>query len=303
MRILLALLVAVATPVHAEEFLSIKPVVEPNRPRNAVWKPLISFALPGFGQYWEQQWVSGGVYTGIGVGGLALASSAAAEISKADTQNNDLHEQSELQRQYTYGMQLYMFAGEMSAYHTFRTAVLTRQPQGDYTFIKNKEDSLDVMFSPFDYEHILRPTTFVPLLVLAAVGFAGLHEDSYLDGGDSVFTAGVSYNAGVGEEAMFRGYLFPVFRQAFDSYWWSNGLQAAIFGAMHYSSYNQFPIAQTVMGFYLGWMTHRNGYSIRESAFLHTWWDVLAIGFLIADQNGKNSKKAAKTVPLINFSF
>lgn len=303
MKSLLSIIVALAfasSPLHAE-FLSLEPIHAPSEPRNAVWKPLASFVLPGFGQYFERQWVSGATYSTVAIGGLSMAAAAAAEISKSDLQDKDLQDQNDLQRQYTYGMQLYMFSGEISAYHAFRTAVLTRKPLGDYAFIRDKEDTLDIMASPFELEHLIRPTTYIPLLVLAAVGFSTVHKDGFLDFGDAAFTGGVSYNAGVGEEAMFRGYFMPVLHQAFGGPFWANATQSVVFGAAHYSSYNQFPIAQTAMGFYLGWLTQRNGYSIRQSAFLHTWWDVLAIGFQIADQNGKNA--VARPIPLLNFTF
>lgn len=302
MKTLAALVLAMmANSAHGEEFMSIQPIRNPGKPHNAAWMPLASLFLPGFGQYFEKQWVSGATFTTVAASGIGLAAAAAAEISNSELNDADLQEQSDLQRQYTYGMQLYQFSGEMSAYHTFRTAVLTRQPHGDYGFIKNKEDTLDVMLSPFQLEHSIRPTTFIPLLVLATIGIAGLDSGDYMDFGDSAFTAGVSYNAGVGEEALFRGYFMPVLRENLDSYWWANSIQAVVFGAAHLSSYNSFPLAQGLMGFYLGWLTHRNGYSIRQSAFLHTWWDVMAIGFQIAHENGK--KVNAKTYPLLNFTF
>ncbi len=301
MRILICLALALSLTPAQGEFLSVDPLYEPTEPRSVIWKPLVSFVLPGFGQYLERQWVSGATYSTVAVGGLSLAAAAAAEISKSDLQNKDLQEQNGLQRQYTYGMQLYMFSGEMSAYHTFRTSVLTRQPHGEYTFIKDKETALDVMLSPFQVEHLIRPTTFIPLLVLAAVGFSDMDKDGYLNLDDAAFTGGVSYNAGVGEEALFRGYFMPVLQQSFDNRFWSNATQATVFGAAHYSSYNKFPLAQGLMGFYLGWLTQRNGYSIRQSAFLHTWWDVLAIGFQIANENGK--KTIARPTPLFTMTF
>jgi hypothetical protein len=239
----------------------------------------------------------------VAVGGLVIAAAAAPEIEESGRNAKGLEEASDAERQFQYGSQLYMFAGEMSAYHSFRTAVLTRQPMGDYTFIKaNKETTLDVMWSPFELEHITSPWTWIPLVLLAGVGAASLSNEAFLDFGDTMFTLGVSYNAGVGEEALFRGYFMPVLRENMGGgYFWANVVQAAVFGAAHYGESNRFPIAQALMGFYLGHMTHRNGYSIRESAFLHTWWDVMAIGFLIAHENGK--KAEATRVPLFNLTF
>lgn len=302
MRILLALLIVVSQPALAG-YMDLEPKRNPNEPRNAVWRPLASLVLPGFGQYFDGQIAEGLSYSAVAGGGYLIAAAAAEQIDKKDRNATSLEDSSDAERQYMYGSQLAMFAGEMSTYHAFRTAVLTRQPIGDYTFIKaNKETTLDVMWSPFELEHITSMKTWLPLLILAGVGAATINNDAYLDFGDTIFTLGTSYNAGVGEEALFRGYFMPVLRQNLgDSYWWANAIQAVVFGAAHYGESNRFPLAQTLMGFYLGWMNHANGYSIREAAFLHTWWDVLAIGFLIAHENGK--KAEATRVPLFQFMF
>jgi membrane protease YdiL (CAAX protease family) len=207
-----------------------------------------------------------------------------------------------LERQYMYGMQLYMFSGELSAFASFQTAVQTLKPLGQYGFITHHEESVsEILVAPFQFEHVLRPTTFIPLALLAGVAATGLDTGDGVDFADSVFIGGVSYNAGVGEEAFFRGYLMPYMRQSWNSDFWSNSAQAVVFGAAHYSSANPFPLAQALMGFYLGWLTQRNGWSVSQSAFLHAWWDVLALGSQIAHENGRNA--VARPITLISLTF
>jgi hypothetical protein len=300
MRFVLAVLIGLSSPAFGE-YMQIEAKRNPQQLRNAPFRPLANFFLPGFTQYFDGQIAEGVSYSLVGAGGFALGTAASNEINNTNRNSTDLEDATDAERQYQYGMQLYMFAGEMSVYHAFRTAAQGRKQLGQYTFIRNEDTTLDAMWAPFEVEHITKMTTWIPLLVLAVASVASVKSGDYMNFGDSAFTGGVSYNAGVGEEALFRGYFMPVLRENMDSYFWANAIQAVAFGAAHYGESNRFPWPQGLMGFYFGWMTHRNGYSIREAAFLHTWWDVLAIGFTIAHENGK--KVAATRVPLLNISF
>jgi membrane protease YdiL (CAAX protease family) len=92
---------------------------------------------------------------------------------------------------------------------------------------------------------------------------------------DVFFTGAISYGAGVGEEAVFRGFLLPELRQALGSDFWSNAVTAVGFAAAHLGSVDR-PIAQLALGYYWGDLTQRNNWEIAESIFIHTWWDVIA---------------------------
>lgn len=299
----LAALIFSAQSVSAYDgpVFSVEPRFAPERPRNYWLAPIASFVLPGLGQYIEQQWEPGLIYTGTAVLGMTMATVAAKRIKEDQLGKLDYDEYDGLQRQYTYGTQLYMFAGEMSAFHSFRTAVKSRKPNGEFAFITNDEDPSDLLTAPFEFSFITRPTTYGPLLAGLALVLVSYDPDPHadFDGGDAAFTAGVSYNAGVGEEAFFRGYLMPVMREKWNSNVWSNATQSVIFGAAHYSERNRFPIFQAAMGYYFGWVTQRNGWSLRESIFIHAWWDVLALGQEVAS----NKTEKFYRFPGLYFTF
>lgn len=263
--------------------------------------PVVSFFLPGFDQYRMGEYASGAFYTTLGVTGLSLAAGAAQKIEEARLSETRINEYEKLDRQFVYGSQLYMFAGEMSAYHSFRHSTRLRQREGEFAFLTDQEEPLDLLLAPFAFKELTKPTTFIPLLVLTAVGMAELSEQNKshaFNSDDLVFTGGISYNAGVGEEALFRGWIMPNLRQSMGSDFWSNASQSLIFGVAHYSERNRFPIFQVVSGYYLGWLTQRNGWSLQQAAFLHTWWDLLAIGIELA-----SSKDSNKIVPLPRLSW
>jgi membrane protease YdiL (CAAX protease family) len=109
------------------------------------------------------------------------------------------------------------------------------------------------------------------------------HEDAdwTFSGDDLLFSGGLAYNAGFTEEAVFRGWLLPVAYQYTGQRWWlANGLQAAFFGLAHYDKKNNpVPWPQTLLGYYFGYLTRKNGWSLSEAIFVHTWWDaVLFLG-------------------------
>ncbi|MGE4133956.1 MAG: lysostaphin resistance A-like protein [Bdellovibrionales bacterium] len=296
--ICLGVAVSLASPALAE-WLESRPVKDPDRPRNEIWMPLAGFVLPGFPQYFERQWTSAATYTAVGVTGLGLGIAATNQVDTSKAQNDEVDEQDGPYRQYTYGLQLYMFAGEISAYHSFRTAAASRRSVGQYTFLPVEENPKDLLLAPFEVEHLLRPTTYIPFLILLGVGISELHSGASLNIDDVAFTGGVSYNAGVGEEAFFRGYMMPLFRERWDSPFWANFTSSVFFGAAHYSESNRFPVAQALIGYYLGWMTQRNDWSLRQSIFWHTWWDVIAIGLQVADKNAR----AVRPIPLFTVAF
>jgi membrane protease YdiL (CAAX protease family) len=283
---------------------------EPDRPRNFIFPPLFSLVLPGLDQYMESQTGYGFAYTGIALLGVGLdlgfQDPNTDAIPSITTQDNR-------SRMRLLGAQLQFVAGEMSAYHSFRTAVRSRQNQGEFLFLKHEESPVDLALAPFQFgKYISRPTTYVGLPAMLAMGLIVekiKNSSSWVSdqwhwpsASDYAFAGAFSVNAGVGEEALFRGWLMPLSMHYTDSEWVSNAITSVVFGAVHYSSENKFPISQTIGGYYLGYVAQKNEWQLGESIFIHTWFDVAAFLLTYATTE-KDQPKPAFLFSPISFAF
>ena len=282
----------------------------PRKRRNSVvWFPLLSYVAPGAGQYMNGQHNAGFVYSGIGLAGLATAASAVVEVNNADDPDERLEDFDSFDpvaRRYSWGLKTYDLAGSLSLYHSFRTVVRFRQQEGDFKFLPEDPETTDeLMLAPFEFGFLGRWSTLIPLAAGLGLSILSGANDDYdtrnLTEGDLLYSSAISYNAGVGEEALFRGWMFPLFVHAYgeDNMFWANSTQAAIFGLAHLSRDNPFPIFQTSAGYYFGWLARKNGWSLREAIFVHTWWDVIV--FTAAFTQG--DKKASVYVPIYQTQF
>ena len=284
-----------------------------NKKRSSlVWFPLLSYVAPGLGQFMNGQTGAGFVYSGVGALGLGAAASSVIEYnsiygdSNDDENLSDLDSRDDLVRRFTWGMKTYDLAGSLSLYHSFRTNLKFRQQEGDFAFLPTEGETTDeLMLAPFEFSNLGRLSTILPLAIgLGLVTWAGAVDDyntRSLNTGDILFSSGISYNAGVGEEALFRGWMFPLFVEAYgvENMVWANLTQAAIFGAAHLSGDNRLPLFQFAAGYYFGWLAKKNAWSLREAIFVHTWWDVIVFTASFTQGN----KKASIYVPLYQTQF
>lgn len=274
---------------------------------SAVWLPLLSYVAPGTVQYMNGQTGAGLVYSITGGIGLGVAASGIIELNDRLNNNEDLSDlesRDSAVRRYLWGMKTYDLAGSLSLYHAFRTTLISRQKRGDFAFMPTVGETTDeLMVAPFNFSNLGRWTTIVPLaLGLGLVIYSGANDDYHtrdLTAGDIAFAGGISYNAGVGEEALFRGWMFPLLVEGFGSSFWGNMAQSAIFAAAHISSDNPVPIPQFLAGYYFAWLAKRNNWTLQESIFVHTWWDVIV--FTASFTQG--DKKASIYVPLYQTQF
>ncbi len=282
---------------------------QPDRPRNTFWPAFGSLLLPGLDQWWEGQNQAGLVYSGGAYLGLQVASHA---FSKGDTIDiDDIGDRDNRTRQYSLGLQIYQTMGGFSAYHSFRSAALTHKSQGEYLFLP-EEDAGDVMLAPFQFSYLTRPSTYWILAGLAAWMLYESRDNNlnkYNDGyggytGNDFFYAGAfSYNAGTHEEAVFRGWLMPYLYNSWGNKFWSNTTTALFFASAHISSANPLPLPQFALGWYLGYLTQQNQWSIKESVFLHAWWDVLVFNFsYFADSTSSKTERVFR-FPNLYFTF
>ncbi len=299
-------------PVHASEPLSkgfmpfdLSLPKAPERHRATFWPQFACVFLPGFDQWWEGQDQSGIFYSGTAVLGLDIALNASRSIDK--NTSTSLDSRDNRVRQATLGLQLYQDSGFLSAYHSFRSAVRTRQTDGEFQFLKHEENGADLLLAPLHFSFLTEPSTFIPLGI-----FAGI-STFYLSSGnsnrarnftisDSFYASAFSYGAGVTEEAAFRGWLMPEFMNSWQSEFWSNTATAVIFGAAHLSGDNPIPWPQFALGWYLGWLAQKNDWRISQGIFVHAWWDVIAFTAAYLDDPG-SSKNRVLFLPLVDAHF
>ena len=234
--------------------------------------PLLSVPLPGLGQY-----VRGAGWAGVGYSSVALAglwAGSSGDIESTPRQPRDQFATEALHVAFT--------AGALSAWDAFHRAVPALQGQGKYEFLDARESLGDLLSAPIDPEFLGRWTTWVNVGLSAGIAAAILTqrnrgvEHMPFEGHDAAYTASLSYNAAVGEEALFRGWLLPVFQQKLGgSFWAGNSLQATLFAVAHAPQADWFAVVIGASGIYDGWLTRRNGWSVRETIFGHFWYDVL----------------------------
>ncbi len=269
------------------------------------WPLVFTTLLPGFDQWYEGQATEAAMLSGTALGGLLLSASVRVEPTNADV----LTSRDDRLRSAFLGYQIYSAAGSFSAFHSFRSAAKTWPGQFDFLKGAENEGLDDLVAAPWRFSMLKRATTWGALALaagIAAVEIASIHsvwnQNSY-NIGDLGFGTGFSTLAGMHEEAMFRGTLQPLFRRSWGSDWGSNLATSVIFGAAHYSPSNPFPLAQALAGYYLGWVAMENGWSVGESIFIHTWWDVILLNAQYLVESRDRSREAIYRLPQLQFLF
>jgi hypothetical protein len=277
---------------------------DPERVRGTYLAPIASFFIPGFDQWWEGQTDGAILYTGLAVSGFGISATSGYHTNtQANTSAaQQLSTGSDSARANLFGSKLYETAGDLSLYHSFRSAVRTRQQYGQYSFLhlENEETTDKLLMAPFQFSFLQRPTTFLPLgfaLLSVALAPAAGHQIWLSDG---FYATSTSYCAGVGEEALFRGYIMPQFMEGLNSPFWSNTATAVIFGAAHLASDNKVPVGQFLFGWYEGWLSQKNNWTLSEGIFIHAWWDTILLLYQLSDHT-----PVAQPVmlPLLNARF
>lgn len=239
----------------------------------------ISFLLPGFSQWKEEQYPWAPLYSSFAGAGAVYATAGLIWDEGATFRDVSRHA--------TVGLLAYQLAGSFSAHHAFRTMVRSRKPDGEYDFLKFEETPTELMLAPFRFDFLIRPTTLLPLAAMAFLVFHVIPKDNgdkvnfgQVSAGDAGFTGVVSYGAGTGEEALFRGTLMPILQEK-----WreknpilSNLAVSGLFALAHLDLEDpSVPWVQFLGGLYLGWVCQFRDWSLAESIFIHTWYDVIVI--------------------------
>jgi membrane protease YdiL (CAAX protease family) len=277
------------------------------------WLPAPSMFLPGFGQYFQGERAGLG-YTGAAFTGIYLVADGASRLRDHDGgfDASKLFDGEDWGvREYILGAMLYQGSGFLSAYSVFRSSVPRFQKEdGRYRFLKAQESLGEMALAPVRFGHLGKASTFVPLGLLAGVlTYLVIDDRSTHSGSDWTFSADdlafsgpLAYNAGLTEEAVFRGWLLPVaYEYSGRTWWFANGAQAGLFALAHYSSANPVPWPQFLLGWHFGSLARKNGWTLSESIFLHAWWDgalFLAQALTTRRVNGTSAFRIAFPVPL-----
>lgn len=108
-----------------------------------------------------------------------------------------------------------------------------------------------------------------PLLYLYGIGWKGQNIKN-------VSLSGIAHYhmVGLGEEALFRGFLFPAFTDVFKSKLFGALISSLIFGLVH-TQYN-FKERMVVAAFGLVecWQANNNDFDLRKNMFTHSWVDI-----------------------------
>lgn len=243
--------------------------------------PFASIAVPGLGQYLQGGTMGGLGHTGTAVLAAVVATGGSPDPFPVSVSGFPRGADEQLRHQAAY---VAVTTGMLSAWDSFQRSVPLLQAEGKYGFLpEDRASHLDLLAAPFDLRHLGRWTTWVHLGYTAAV--AGLILDrrrsdiayAPFRGHDAAFVTSLSMNAAVGEEALFRGWLLPVFTQSTGSFWGANALQAGLFGLGHVDAAEEFAAAIGAWALYEGWLTRRNDWSLGESIFHHFWYDVAVL--------------------------
>lgn len=267
---------------------------EPQRKRGFILPPLASYVIPGFDQWVEEQrpWAFG--YSGFAIGGYLLAAAQSKKISATDIESRNPHI-----RLAVVGLKTYDTAGGLSAFHSFRSAVGSRKD--DFPYLMETETPTDLLLAPFRFSFLSRPTSYVPLgLTAGLLGVAIAFDKSVKfygpTGSDALYSGVLSYEAGVGEEALFRGWMMPTWRYYLGSDFAANFMTSALFAAAHISSENRVPWIQFLFGYYFGHVSQIRGWTLSEGVFIHAWYDVMV--FLAQFSTERNMKPTFQISPI-----
>lgn len=247
--------------------------------KSLFWMPLASIVLPGLGQAIDGETGKFLLFAGQGTAGILVAAEGRQkekDYLKGPDLDDNYRQDTKLQQD--IGSSAFTNAGLISAFDTFNRRVKVSQKEGQFRFLPQEQDLATLYRAPFDFSYMKKPTTWIPFLLAMGIGYEHLMQaprpgQIHTRGIDGLAGAYLSYNAGTGEEAYFRGVLYPTLYENWNGHWTANAAQSLLFGYSHGAT----PYFQILAGWYLGWVTEKNGFELGESIFIHAWWDLWVI--------------------------
>jgi len=269
--------------------------------------PIGSVFLPGFGQWLQRDVVRGAAYQGVFLAGWTASRAAlnGRPVSVSDFRTFDGRTEWGV-----WALQLRGTAASISTYDAFRRALPTLQTSAKYAFVRESDSIGSLMRAPGNVRFLKDPLTYVPIALVAVTSFtrrvAGPstgREFTPTKRHDLAFATGLAYNAGIGEEMLFRGYLMPVLQQRLgDRAWLANGLQAMAFAADHGQFNLSALAAHAGFGLYAGFVVQRHRGSLRQAVFNHFVWDLIAVsGAFLTRQQDRPAPQLS--LPVMTLAF
>lgn len=248
------------------------PILQPSYKSGTVAAGL-SLLIPGLGHvYLGDLKTAGGFY-----GSFVLGSGAAKYAYNTD--NEDLYRSSN-----TMTQNLYMY----NIYAAYRDARLHNGTSG-YKYKMPTETLVDLTYAPFQWSVIKKPEVWGGVLGALAVASTVMYfgystkSDMSLSSSPSPLMPLLAFPVGIGEEALFRGYLQSTLTESCTP-WGGLALSSLAFGAVHIPNAQVLPQEErwryysfslpliTGMGAYMGWLSQKN-HSLKESVAVHAWYD------------------------------
>lgn len=246
-----------------------------------------SMLVPGTGQAINGDYGWGAVHLSawlVMVGNYAVLSEKDDFISEEDAIDDDLQVQytnrtSTNALVYERGVLFTRFYSSFAAYRDAR-----QSNNSGYSTPAPKESFGELLIAPIRPDLLIRPGTFIPLILLAAYlnnnsdDIYPILRDSDISEDDALRARLLSNGLmdGISEECFFRGVLNSEFSDEL-----GNGLgllaSSSIFGLMHSGAGNQATTLQAgVIGFWLGWLQQDNNFEISQSIALHFWINAIS---------------------------
>ncbi len=191
-----------------------------------------------------------------------------------------------------------------TAYAAYREARIKTLNRGFKTPCQ-KAGFTDYLKAPFQKRYVGKKSSLIPLGILtvfATLDYLSFKEErpnwvfsgdkkvwlfrDYRRGGGALALSGVrngvmSMNAGLSEEALFRGVFQTELTEITGHPMLGLAGASALFGLAHWDSSlprdlnRQGIYTRSLIGAYLGWLYMRNNYKLEQSIAVHFWWDMI----------------------------
>jgi len=252
-----------------------------------------SLVIPGSGQFLQSNNLEGGLYLGAWTTSV-LAANYYRNQDDFLTGDERFDDDREIQfyNQTTLRYDVFALAATdialYSGYAAYRDGRAATGNEG-YSTPAPHEGLKELALAPFQLDYLIRPTTFVPLLLVGAALSQtspgdpndGLYEIRYTDDVNETllnlyYTVGIGMGPGVSEEAFFRGFLNNHFSHQYGR-WGGLALSSSLFALGHLGEGNQADaLTAGIFGAYVGLLQQRNGYAIGEGVAIHFWSNFLS---------------------------